>query len=467
MCTSPVGVERASTRRFTGHARGLGEFDRTGGRREQRPYTRRRCPGETEGFSVGRPEEAARVYARRMFAVAWAFLAVTALLGCFLRWQPFVQLPGISYGNLLHTHSHIAFLGWVYNAFFALAMRFFIPAEKARALWRLFLAVQPAVLGILVTFPFQGYGRESTVFSTLHLVLGVSFIVSLLRNNEAVAAARPWLWASAIFLFASSLGPLSLGPLAVAGVGEPWKSLAIGYYLHFQYNGWFIFYLVAVVFQVMATRGLSGGETMPRRAFFWLFAGCVLTLPLSALPAGVPLWVYGVVGAGGLVQLVGTVYLVRAVRNAGLLFEERGRLVGLIAAGAFGLLGVKMLLQALAAFPSLTPLATNRFTIIAFMHLVFLGVVTPLLIAWAVRERWLSLSGAGVAGLGMMAVGAVTSQMALAYVPIAAAMEWPQWPGFLETQAASAVAVFCGVFVLGIAAPRNRRCFQRISMASP
>lgn len=396
-------------------------------------------------------EAGCRFYSGRMFAVAWIFLGVTAALGFLLRAQPFLQAPWVNLGNVLHTHSHIAFLGWVYNAFFALAMRFFVLPEDARKFWRLFLLTQVVVMGILVFFPLQGYGRESTIFATLHMIVTAAFMVLLLRRNRAAPAARRWLWAAVIFLLVSSLGPLSLAPIMILGIGEPWRTLPIGHYLHFQYNGWFVFFLFAVLYHAMAGRGISDFEKPSRMTFAWLSVGSVLTVSLSALPMAGPWWLFAIAGAGGVAQVIGCFALVRSLRTGWVLFSEAGEIVVWLAAGVLGFFFLKIALQALAAWPALAGLATNRFTIIGFMHLLFLGVVTPMLIVWAAKESWLRLSGLGVGGLACFAGGAFVSQLALAYSPIASWLGWSAWPLFLETQAISAASVLAGVALIGLA----------------
>ena len=64
------------------------------------------------------------------FRVAVGFLVVTTMLGALLRFLALRPLRGWEYGHLLHTHSHLGFLGWVFNAFLALALMRFVPAEQ-------------------------------------------------------------------------------------------------------------------------------------------------------------------------------------------------------------------------------------------------------------------------------------------------------------------------------------------------
>ncbi len=393
----------------------------------------------------------------RIFVVAWIYFGIAVAAGVLLRMQPVFPTPGIDFGNVLHAHSHIAFLGWVFNAFFALAVRCFVPPENARWYWRLFLATQIAVIGILVTFPVQGYARESIVFSTLHMVFAAVFVVSLLRRNRAESVSRLYLFAAGVFLLGSSLGPLTLAPIMIAGLaGTMWYELAVSYYLHFQYNGWFVFFLLAVVLQALRERGIHAIDVPARRAFPWLAAGCVLTFALSGLTLDPPLWVFIVAGAGGAAQISGCVLLVRGLRGAGQLFCSRNaRIARWLGGFALGFFLLKVALQAAASWPGLVGLAANHFTIIAFMHLVFLGVVTPALIAFASEMDWLPMRLAGRIGLAILAAGAVLSQVALAYSPLAAWIGWVAWPRFFETQFAAAALMFMGVILIALDALRR------------
>ncbi|TVR55648.1 MAG: hypothetical protein EA425_00545, partial [Puniceicoccaceae bacterium] len=194
--------------------------------------------------------------ARWMFAVAWGFLVVTALLGVVLRLQAVRPIADVDYGNWLHAHSHTAFLGWVFNAFFALAAAWWLGPERRRFFLRLFWILQVANLGMLASFPVQGYGAVSIVFSTLHVGGGLAFAVALWRHPAVAGAARPWLRLALVAMLLSGLGPLALGPLAALDLrAHPAYTLSIYWYLHFQYNGWFLLFPLALAVDGAVRRG--------------------------------------------------------------------------------------------------------------------------------------------------------------------------------------------------------------------
>lgn len=86
----------------------------------------------------------------------------------------------VNFKYFLHAHSHTAFLGWIFNAFYAVFIVAFVPAQKQTSFsYRLlFWLLQVAVLGMLFSFPVQGYAAVSITFSTLHIFLSYWFALS-------------------------------------------------------------------------------------------------------------------------------------------------------------------------------------------------------------------------------------------------------------------------------------------------
>ncbi len=390
------------------------------------------------------------ISSRNVFLTAWCFFAIAAAIGVLLRVHVLWSIPGVNYAFVLHAHSHTAFLGWVYNAFFALALHFFMPpAERARFA-RLFLVTQIATVGMLVTFPLQGYARASIACSSLHLVCSGVFAWKVLRLRHAVPAARTALaWAFA-FMFLSAVGPLSLGAISAAGLREsPWYSMAIYFYLHFQYNGWFVFFLLAVLLQwQQRERDCEVVSTKEaRRAVRWLAAGCVLTLALSALWMTPPTWVHATGIVGGAVQAAAVVFLARVLGGGRASFRSHlaRRLMG-AAAGAFLL---KIGLQVLGGWPALAALVTQRMVVVGFLHLVFLAVVTPMLIAWAVELGWMRVRAGGWLGLALLATGTIATELILFLPPAAALLPWiPVLPRVYEALAVAGGLILAGVMLL-------------------
>ena len=401
--------------------------------------------------SADLPRSSAPWLARR-FAVAWVFLLVSAGLGALLRLVPLAPLDMIVYGHVLHAHSHVAFLGWIFNAFFVVALRHFILPDQASGYDVPWWTMQAAVLGMLASFPAQGYGAVSIAFSTLHMVASAVFAWKLWRGNLAAPGARFFLRAALVCMLVSGLGPIALGPLAALDLRDsPAYPLAIYFYLHFQCNGWFVFFLLALGLQRLAG---AGAPTVSRRLEYagWLLAaGCVLTFALSALWLDPPRWVQAVALVGGALQLAGGGCLLAALRAPGP-WKSRG-VSRLLLHVAIGSLVLKLLLQFAGALPGLAALAAQRYIVIAFLHLIFLGFVTPALVHWAIEEGWLPGGRwrAREIGIALFLGGALATEIVLVLPTALALCGWSIALPVPALLLAAAVLLVASIAVLGAA----------------
>jgi len=364
-------------------------------------------------------------YSAIQFRVAWIFLLLTAVGGVLLRVAGMGALDWPPYGNLLHTHSHIAFLGWVFNAFFALTTRFWIPEDRLASFYRLFWLLQVANAGMLLSFPVQGYGAISIAFSTLHVGGSVAFVTKLWSVPTACLAARSWLRLSMVFMLLSALGPLVLGPLAAMDLRDsPAYPMSIYWYLHFQYNGWFITFLLAS--GALLGHRAGGREPFIRGALPVFTGGVVLTYLISAFWLEPPVWVYVLGALGAAFQLA--VILPVARRMLDWVVDREGTLTpvvrGLLLV-ALGALLFKYLLQLASCWPGLHGLVHHRYTVIAFLHLVFLLVVLPTLLAAAWQLGWIGNSVRHKIGLGVVAVGVLGGQILLIWPVLATTLPLP------------------------------------------
>jgi hypothetical protein len=398
---------------------------------------------------------------RLAFLAAVGWLLVAAGIGLLLRAAPFLPGTAFAYGHLLHAHSHVAFLGWVFSAFFGLGLRGFVPVDQWRGYRTLFFWGQASTLAMAVAFPLQGYARESIIASSVHLCVALRFVWRLWRGAPAGGAGRLYLGLSFLFLALSALGPLALGPLAAGGLrGSPWYTFSIYVYLHFHYNGFFVFFLIALL---LSLRGLD--PALPRgaaRAAPWLAAGTVLTLAQSALWLQPPAWVWALAALGGALLTVGTVRVLARLARGGI--ADGGRVSGGLLALAGACLLLKVGLQCAAAWPALQDLVSHRWVAVAFLHLVFLGVVTPVL--WVLGERagWFTWHGTARAGLAAFLAGVVATQLVLAAVPLAARLGLPSLPAPAFLLLAGSALLFLGLVAVASGA-RRRGLLSRSSPA--
>lgn len=313
-------------------------------------------------------------------------------------------------------------MGWVYNALFLLAIHFFIPEEKRgkRFLWY-FIWLQIGVVGMLFSFPFQGYGAIAIAFSTLHLTAGIAVAISffrLLRHDHSLSAT--FLRWALFYQLISGLGPLLLGPLAVMGLKEsPWYSLAIYFFMHFQFNGWFVLGCLALLFRWFENNRFLFPGILSRWLTYTLAWTAGPAFLMSALWTGAGQWFYAVAIPTALLQLLGTFILLQTAWPLLSKLLKPGWIKWCFLV-AIGSLSLKYLLQLGGSIPGVDAWAfANQGVVIAFIHLVFIGVASFMLFGFYMLSGWLKPAWTLKAGLALFLTGFVLTELILVALPVA------------------------------------------------
>ena len=350
------------------------------------------------------------------YRVPLLFFTLAAGLGLFLRWQFVMPTPGVRYTYFLHGHSHVMFLGWVFNVLYLSFVEYHIPHTERHGFLKLFLVLQILVVAMMISFPVQGYGLYSIVFSTLHTLAVLGFISAFFRRTRTDQRISTWFARTAlVFFFISTAGPFSLGYLMSAQLGQTnWFNFSIYYYLHFQYNGFFLFGIFSLFFQLLETKQIE----FPRSntlSFGKLSAfACVPAYSLSILFARPGLF-FNVIGAlACIIQLAALSLLLRDIirLNNEITSKLTSGTIRLFQLALLGLI-VKNLLQLASALPDIAELAySQRNIVIAYIHLVLVGVITFFLLGWYLEKNLVNRSRASISAI-MLLTGFVASEVCL------------------------------------------------------
>lgn len=324
----------------------------------------------------------------------WLWLALTNLLlatsiGALLRYAFVEEVSWLAYRNFLHGHSHVAMLGWVGQGLFILLIGRFtsdLSAQRLRPYHLLLGLAQLSIWGMLISFPLNGYSSGSIVFSTLNILTSYGLIY-LLRQDITIGGWPGRFLAAAFFFLVLSTLPLwGMGPLILLEMeGTALYYAAIQFFLHFQFNGWFIFALLALLFAWLQRQDLHLDEKSMR--WFWglLLPASVLTYALAvAWSTPLPI-VFGINSTGVVIQGVALFFLVRLLRKSGIRREHftsawRHRLLYI----AFLSYAAKVVVQTLVVLPFIAEAAyTIRNYVIGFVHLLQLGIFTAAILAFA------------------------------------------------------------------------------------
>ncbi|WP_158857275.1 hypothetical protein [Lunatibacter salilacus] len=121
--------------------------------------------------------------------MTWAvfFFFCASIFGLAMRYFFIGEVPFFEYKHLLHAHSHVALLGWGYLLVTGtLVLTFIRNPIRLKSYQKIFLLTILANLGMMLSFPFQGYGLYSIAFSTLHLVASYTFAFQFFKDLKKV-----------------------------------------------------------------------------------------------------------------------------------------------------------------------------------------------------------------------------------------------------------------------------------------
>lgn len=396
---------------------------------------------------------------RRWFIIAFSIFLAAGLLGLTMRYIFVNEVPFLKYKNILHAHSHIALMGW---AFMLVAGGFIYFCDSELRLGKvirntLFLNTI-SVIGMTITFILQGYALESISFSTLHLITGFYFGINVLRKlkgSKENTAYRFLRW-SIYWYMLSSLGLLAIGPVsAMLGPLHPMYTGSIQFFIHFQFNGWFTFGALAILFKFLENQGHFIRFSKP--VWVALIASVVLTFLLS-VTWSTPLDVLFYLNAAG-VFLQGIAYAfilnqaIKHLRTIKLKFP----LVRVLFILGIGSLIAKVLIQMAVVIPFVAVISyTIHNYVIAFIHLIMLGSVTFTISSLLIQEGVLPFNKTARYGWSILALGFILTEFILFGQGSLLWMRVGFVPGYYEILFATSTLLPIGIAIILLSFGRKR-----------
>jgi hypothetical protein len=307
---------------------------------------------------------------------------VASIIGLLMRFAYLFPLKNINYIYLLHAHSHVAMLGWAYLMIYTLIVHVFIPKDKAdKPIYnQLFWITEFTVVGMMISFPLQGYALFSIVFSTLHILLSYVFCWLVWKDcSKDKSAAGKLLMSSILFMLFSTFGIWCLGPtINMLGKQSVFYQIAIQFFLHFQFNGWFLFAILALFIKQFKNEI----EAKQFRIFLKLLVLTTLftvTFPISwFIENQILKWINTL---GVLLQLISFLYFYKMLQPQTSQFKANiNSITKLTYVFALSALFLKITLQFVVLAPNLTEVSHQiRNWVIGFIHLTTLGIITGFL----------------------------------------------------------------------------------------
>ena len=184
----------------------------------------------------------------------------------------------------------------------------------------------------------------------------------------------------------STIGVWCLGPaVSMLGQASAFYQIAIQFFLHFQFNGWFLIAIIALFFQQIQLR-----DSKQFRLFFkLLIVSTILTLALPVNWFAPHIVLFWINGAGVLIQFFALILFLKLIKpymNATL--NEQFKLTHYMYNFAIFCFVLKSTVQLVSLIPEISQVAyQHRNFVIGFIHLTMLGVISGFLFAFILQSK--------------------------------------------------------------------------------
>lgn len=272
--------------------------------------------------------------------------------------------------------------------------------------------------GMLISFSLQGYGPISITISTLSILLSYLFGYRIIKKIQLINRFNlSFLFFKAAILFnvISSIGVFSLAYLMMNRIADQnWYLATVYFFLHFQYNGWFIFALLGILIYFIESRGI---QIIYGRMIFWLFfLSLIPAYLLSTLWANLPAWGYVLAIVAAIVQCIAWGILVYQIIQHHFLFHQKNykRLTMYLIVISLFAFTIKFLLQLFSTVPVLGQFAFGiRPIVIAYLHLIMILGVTSSILAMVYECGVLGYTSFTTFAVSVFIIGAILNEMLL------------------------------------------------------
>ncbi len=349
------------------------------------------------------------------------FFAAT-VLGAILRFAFVEEITWMDYRNVLHGHSHVAMLGWLYLGIYALLIHYFLPKEKQASKFYkwLFWLTEATVVGMFVAFPIKGYTGLSIFFSSMHIIFSYAFMWRFLKDRVPTGKGLipfRFVKASLWFMVLSTLAIWSLPVImAMEMRGSALFYATVQFYLHFQFNGWFIFVVLGLFFKLLENNGVQLPKGKVNTFFYLLTISCILTYVL-AVTWSTPLpFLFWINSAGVAIQFAALFYFLLIYKDLRAFLEEKfsGWIRHLLFLSLICFV-LKIIIQTAIIIPQLATVAyTIRNFVLGFIHLLLLGMMTCFILGLAADSKLVNLaSKSAKIGLVLLLAGIILTELLL------------------------------------------------------
>lgn len=348
--------------------------------------------------------------------VAIGFFLLAGLLGALMRFIYLKEVPFLDYKYVLHAHSHVAMLGWGFTALASILVFRFLPNVALRRVYKnAFWGNIIAGIGMFFAFLYQGYGAVSIAFSTLHMFVAYYFAWHFINDLQKLPKTNAVKFAKwAIYLMVlSTLGLWAIAPVSILlGKLHPLYFASIQFFLHMQFNGWFTFGILALLFKHSEIHGRE--VQLPKGTFLILILSLVLTYSLSITWTTPEDFLFYLNSGGIMLQIIAFVLLAIGFYKTAVFPFQWDSLAGWLLRAGLLSLALKVMVQGAVAIPFIAKVSYMiRNFVIGFIHLTMLGAFSLSLIAILIHRGLLPRSPAALMGYRLLLLGFILTEAIL------------------------------------------------------
>jgi hypothetical protein len=268
---------------------------------------------------------------------------------------------------------------------------------------------------MLISFPVGGYKVFSIVllaiFGLTSYVLSYRLLLDLKGSGYALKLIR---FAIYYYILSSLATWFLAGVMLTQGKTDLYYN-TVYFYLHFLYNGFFVFVLFGLLFKIFERQKIHISEKLLKGFFIYLNAACIPAYALSTLWSDVATIFYVIGFAASVLQFISLLFLFFIIKKA-VLHIDWSVISKLLLKFSLLAYGLKIILQIVSSFPYFVAksLALKPFFIIGYLHLFTLAFMSVLLFLLLNQLKIITMrSKISIIGMSAFLVGIFCTELLL------------------------------------------------------
>ena len=351
------------------------------------------------------------------------FLA--ASLGLIMRYKIAYSLPWINQKNLQMAHSNLAFSGWISHSLWIFIVQAVSKEVTTKQLKFFITLLRINLIGImLLSASLLVFGNYTVtfLFYSLQVILNLLmiFYAHQILIKSSIQAGHQTIKISLAFQLLAIMGNVALiFFLSSKTISQQSYLVATYWYLHFSYNGWFLFACLGL-WQRFVVIDLNQ-TPIPQNWINLMAISCIPAYGLSILWLKLPIYIYIPIVLSALVQIYAWIKILNfTLTKHSHTLKQKNPVSYYLFALVVMAMSLKCLLQLGSVIPAVSKLAFGfRPIVIAYLHLILLGVLSLFIVSYVYLNQWILNHKFTQLSIAILCIGILGNELILAIQGIA------------------------------------------------